>query len=104
MHGLTPRLPARPGTGGAAASSAPSSAALPCCSRCASAWAGDAARADLPIDPVAASIPMKVLRFTDLVAQGQAQGKRVFIRADLNVPQDGAGNITEDTRIRASVP
>jgi hypothetical protein len=32
------------------------------------------------------------------------RGKRVFIRADLNVPQDGSGNITEDTRIRASVP
>ncbi len=31
-------------------------------------------------------------------------GKRVFIRADLNVPQDDAGNVTEDTRIRASVP
>ena len=30
-------------------------------------------------------------------------GKRVFIRADLNVPQDDAGNITDDTRIRASV-
>ena len=29
---------------------------------------------------------------------------RVFIRADLNVPQDDAGNITEDTRIRASMP
>ena len=47
---------------------------------------------------------MKVLRFSDLVAQGQAKGKRVFIRADLNVPQDDAGRITEDTRIRASVP
>ena len=47
---------------------------------------------------------MKVIRFSDLVASGQAQGKRVFIRADLNVPQDDAGNITEDTRIRASVP
>ncbi len=47
---------------------------------------------------------MKVLRFADLVAQGQVQGKRVFIRADLNVPQDDAGHITEDTRIRASVP
>ncbi|MEY4022666.1 MAG: hypothetical protein RI960_1678, partial [Pseudomonadota bacterium] len=34
----------------------------------------------------------------------QLRGKRVFIRADLNVPQDDAGNITEDTRIRASVP
>jgi len=32
------------------------------------------------------------------------KGKRVFIRADLNVPQDDAGNITEDTRVRASVP
>ena len=31
-------------------------------------------------------------------------GKRVFIRADLNVPQDDAGNITDDTRIRASLP
>ena len=32
------------------------------------------------------------------------KNKRVFIRADLNVPQDDAGNITEDTRIRASMP
>jgi phosphoglycerate kinase len=32
------------------------------------------------------------------------RGKRVFIRADLNVPQDEAGRITDDTRIRASVP
>ncbi len=47
---------------------------------------------------------MKVLRLTDLIAQGAVKGRRVFIRADLNVPQDDAGNITEDTRIRASVP
>ncbi|MEZ5665431.1 MAG: phosphoglycerate kinase [Burkholderiaceae bacterium] len=47
---------------------------------------------------------MKFLRFSDICANGQAQGKRVFIRADLNVPQDDAGNITEDTRIRASIP
>ncbi len=47
---------------------------------------------------------MKILRFADLAAQGLAKGKRVFIRADLNVPQDDAGRITEDTRIRASVP
>lgn len=47
---------------------------------------------------------MKVIRFSDLVAAGQVSGKRVFIRADLNVPQDDAGNITEDTRVRASVP
>jgi len=43
---------------------------------------------------------MKVLKLSDL----DLKGKRVFIRADLNVPQDEQGNITEDTRIRASVP
>jgi len=47
---------------------------------------------------------MNVLRFADLVAAGRIAGQRVFIRADLNVPQDEAGRITEDTRIRASVP
>jgi phosphoglycerate kinase len=47
---------------------------------------------------------MHILRFFDLVAAGQVAGRRVFIRADLNVPQDDAGRITEDTRIRASVP
>jgi len=43
---------------------------------------------------------MTILRMTDL----DLRGKRVFIRADLNVPQDDAGNVTDDTRIRASVP
>ena len=47
---------------------------------------------------------MNVIRFSDLCAQGKAKGQRVFIRADLNVPQDASGAITEDTRIRASVP
>ncbi|HOW47724.1 MAG: phosphoglycerate kinase [Rubrivivax sp.] len=47
---------------------------------------------------------MNVLRFSDLAAAGKAAGKRVFIRADLNVPQDDQGRITEDTRIRASLP
>jgi len=47
---------------------------------------------------------MKVLRFSDVIKSGFAAGRRVFIRADLNVPQDENGNITEDTRIRASVP
>jgi phosphoglycerate kinase len=47
---------------------------------------------------------MNVIRFSDLCAQGKVAGKRVFIRADLNVPQDAQGAITEDTRIRASVP
>jgi len=50
------------------------------------------------------AVNMNILRFEDLVAQGKAAGQRVFIRADLNVPQDDAGHITEDTRIRASVP
>jgi phosphoglycerate kinase len=47
---------------------------------------------------------MQFIRFSDLCAQGQVAGKRVFIRADLNVPQDDNGHITEDTRIRASLP
>lgn len=47
---------------------------------------------------------MNILRFQDLVAQGRVAGRRVFIRADLNVPQDDSGRITEDTRIRASLP
>jgi phosphoglycerate kinase len=51
---------------------------------------------------------MNMLRFADLIAQGRVAGRRVLIRADLNVPQDdspgGGGAITEDTRIRASLP
>ena len=47
---------------------------------------------------------MNVIRFTDLIAGGQVAGQRVFIRADLNVPQDDAGRVSDDTRIRASVP
>ena len=43
---------------------------------------------------------MTFIRLTDL----ELKDARVFIRADLNVPQDDAGNITDDTRIRASVP
>ncbi len=43
---------------------------------------------------------MTILRLSDL----DVRGKRVFIRADLNVPQDDSGRITDDTRIRASVP
>ena len=50
------------------------------------------------------TVTMNVLRFADLCAQGKAKGQRVFIRADLNVPLSAEGVITEDTRIRASVP
>ena len=44
------------------------------------------------------------LRLDDLAREGALRGKRVFIRADLNVPQDDALRITDDTRIRASLP
>ena len=43
---------------------------------------------------------MNFRRLTDL----DLRGKRVFIRADFNVPQDEDGKITDDTRIRASLP
>ena len=43
---------------------------------------------------------MNFIRMSDV----DLEGKRVFIRADLNVPQDDDGRITDDTRIRASVP
>src|SRR5262249_16408189 len=43
---------------------------------------------------------MGLVRLSDI----DVRGKRVFIRADLNVPQDDAGAITDDSRIRASVP
>jgi phosphoglycerate kinase len=43
---------------------------------------------------------VKFKRLSDV----DVRGRKVFIRADLNVPQDDAGDITDDTRIRASVP
>jgi len=43
---------------------------------------------------------MRFKRMTDL----DLAGKRVLIRADLNVPLDESGRITDDTRIRASLP
>ncbi|WP_414040659.1 phosphoglycerate kinase [Acidithiobacillus sp. M4-SHS-6] len=47
---------------------------------------------------------MPILTFEDLCKRGLAQGKRVFIRADLNVPLNKEGGIADDTRVRASVP
>jgi phosphoglycerate kinase len=47
---------------------------------------------------------MAIKTLEALAAAGALRGKRVFIRSDLNVPLDDAGNITEDTRVRASVP
>ncbi|HPB90316.1 MAG TPA: phosphoglycerate kinase [Rugosibacter sp.] len=43
---------------------------------------------------------MNFKKLTDL----NVSAKRVFIRADLNVPQDEHGEITDDTRIRAALP
>lgn len=39
----------------------------------------------------------------DLLGVG-VSGRRVLVRSDLNVPLDGAGRITDDGRIRASLP
>ncbi|THU02748.1 phosphoglycerate kinase [Lampropedia puyangensis] len=47
---------------------------------------------------------MQFIRFTDLCQQGRIKDQRVLIRADLNVPLNEQGLITEDTRIRASIP
>jgi len=45
-----------------------------------------------------------ILTLEELCRRGSLRGKRVFIRSDLNVPQDDCGRITDDTRIRASLP
>ncbi|TAL81915.1 MAG: phosphoglycerate kinase [Candidimonas sp.] len=47
---------------------------------------------------------MSIATLAFLAQSGALSGKRVFIRSDLNVPLDASGEITEDTRIRASVP
>ena len=47
---------------------------------------------------------LKIKRLSDLAQSQELKNKRVFIRADLNVPQDDSGRITEDTRIKASIP
>ncbi|UOF93868.1 MAG: phosphoglycerate kinase [Bordetella sp.] len=47
---------------------------------------------------------LQVKTLSDLARKGELSGKRVFIRADLNVPFNESGQISEDTRIKASVP
>ena len=47
---------------------------------------------------------MTAKTLAQLVEQKALNGKRVFIRADLNVPFNDAGQISDDTRIRASIP
>lgn len=38
------------------------------------------------------------------LTKADLQGKRVFVRADFNVPLDKSGMITDDTRIRGAIP
>ena len=62
------------------------------------------ARPTTVVRPFASKIMTQVKTLSGLASAGQLAGKRIFIRSDLNVPFDDAGKITEDTRIRASVP
>ena len=62
------------------------------------------ARPTTVVRPFASKIMTQVKTLSGLASAGQLAGKRIFSRSDLNVPFDDAGKITEDTRIRASVP
>ncbi|HAQ67235.1 MAG TPA: phosphoglycerate kinase, partial [Phycisphaerales bacterium] len=50
----------------------------------------------------AASLPRASARRS--IDSYDPKGKRVFVRADFNVPTDDAGNITDDRRIRGALP
>ena len=47
---------------------------------------------------------MKVKTLEELVNEGALEGKRVFIRADMNVPRDAEGNVTDNHRLKESMP
>ena len=47
---------------------------------------------------------MKVKTLEELVNEGALEGKRVFIRAYMNVPRDAEGNVTDDHRLKESMP
>lgn len=47
---------------------------------------------------------MQVLTLEQLAQSGQLKGKRVLIRCDLNAPHNDKGEITNETRLLASVP
>ncbi|KAI3703152.1 hypothetical protein L6452_28908 [Arctium lappa] len=54
-------------------------------------------------NPITGIVSMAKKSVGDL-SSAQLKGKKVFVRADLNVPLDDNQNITDDTRIRAAIP
>lgn len=47
---------------------------------------------------------MQVKTLEELVKEDALRGKRVFIRADMNVPRDSEGNVSDDHRLKESIP
>jgi phosphoglycerate kinase len=66
--------------------------------------------AQLPEDDGTSDVQRQASKASDAkmsvkdLPEGSFKGKTVFVRADLNVPLDDKRNITDDTRIRASLP
>lgn len=83
--------------------------ASPCFCRCGCCGVGKhrpaTERAPLNSKIPSIRLTMNAIRFTDLIAANQVAGKRVFIGVDFDaLQQDADGRITDDTRIRASLP